>query len=64
MNKGRRNELAGLKQKKRIKLYRFSADNIRAIGKLKNHATLCSCLMCSPYKYSRKVKHREVFENW
>lgn len=28
--------------------------------KLKNHSTVCSCSMCSPYRYSRKQKHKNV----
>lgn len=45
MNKGRRNELAALKRKKRVKLYKVDGSQ-RWTHKLKNHATLCSCMMC------------------
>ena len=56
MNKGRRNELAALKRKKRLKLYKASAEE-KWTHKLKNHATLCSCEMCSHSKYNRaKIK--------
>jgi len=56
MNKGRRNELAALKRKKRLKLYKVSAEE-KWTHKLKNHATICSCFMCSHRKYDRaKVK--------
>ena len=27
----------------------------------KSTSTPCSCIMCSPYKYSRKIKHSKTF---
>jgi hypothetical protein len=52
MNKGRRNELAALKRKKRLKLYKADPSQ-KWTHKLKNHATICSCYMCSHRKYNR-----------
>lgn len=52
MNKGRRNEIANLKRKKRIKLYRANPDD-KWTNLLKNHTVLCSCFFCSHKKYNR-----------
>ena len=57
MNKGRRNELAALKRKKRVKLYKADPE-ARWTHKLKNHATICSCDMCSHRKYDRAKVNR------
>jgi hypothetical protein len=29
---------------------------------LKSQGKPCSCFMCSPYKYKRKIKHKENYE--
>lgn len=68
MNKARRNELAELKRKKRIKLYRAS-PNEKWTHKLKNHATLCSCSLCADqskkYKLTKyKLDASEDVEIW
>ena len=62
MNKGRRNELAKLKQKKRVEL-RFTKKEI-ASGSLKLHyykstSVPCSCIVCALYKYRRDDRHKE-----
>jgi len=60
MNKGRRNELTKLKFKKRIKQLGLKKED----GNLfcyKTSGKPCSCEMCSPYKFSRKRKHKDKF---
>jgi len=58
LKKGQRNELNQLKMKNRIRKYRNAAKNKRSTHRLKNHATLCSCSICSHEKYNRaKVKN-------
>jgi hypothetical protein len=55
MDKGRRNEIAKLKHKKRCDVFGIKPEEhycYKAQGKP------CSCLMCSPYKYNRKQKHK------
>jgi hypothetical protein len=55
MNKARREEIARLKHIKRCKALMLKPEEhycYKAQGKP------CSCYMCSPYKYSRKVKHK------
>ena len=58
MNKGRRNELAALKKKKRIKRYKGALPTDRWTNVLKSHATPCSCEMCSHRKYNRAKFNR------
>lgn len=54
MNKGLRNRKAWLKQKKRAKA---RGVNPKKHPMLKNHATLCSCPICSGPKHNRTIKH-------
>lgn len=77
MDKGRRNELAKLKRKKRLRLYVSNLDyfigedgykiqkpkttdveNTKFLQVYKSTSVPCSCSMCSPEKYSRKIKHK------
>lgn len=55
MDKGRRNELAKLKQKKRLKDKDTSWMNENQIGQLKNHQIFgsCRCSWCMK-KYNRQ----------
>jgi hypothetical protein len=55
MNKDRRNEITKLKHKKRCKLLGLKPEEhycYKAQGKP------CSCYICSPYKFNRKIKHK------
>ena len=55
MNKARRQEITNLKHKKRCKAMGLKKEEhycYKAQGKP------CSCKMCSPYKHSRKQKHK------
>ena len=55
MNKGRREEVAKLKHIKRCKALGLKPEEhycYKAQGKP------CSCNMCSPIKFSRKIKHK------
>jgi hypothetical protein len=57
MDKARRQEITTLKHKKRCKVLGLKPEEhycYKAQGKP------CSCYMCSPYKYSRKIKHKEM----
>lgn len=62
MDKGRRREIAKLKQKKRIKNLCISpqAHSRRKLGVLKTTGKPCSCHMCSPKdeKAKYRVKHK------
>jgi hypothetical protein len=57
MNKGRREELTQLKFKKRLKQLGLnkSEGNFYCY---KTNGKPCSCSVCSPKKYSRKIKHK------
>lgn len=57
MNKARRQEITNLKHKKRCNILGLKPEehySYKAQGKP------CSCSMCSPYKYNRKIKHKGV----
>lgn len=56
MNKGRRTELTKLKHKKRLNALGLSDGKYYCY---KAQGKPCSCMMCSPYKYSRKAKHKK-----
>ena len=59
MNKARRHELKMLKYKKRLKQLRL--DDTQPNTKFycyRSHGQPCSCMFCSPKKYSRKLKHK------
>lgn len=62
MNKGRRNELAGLKKKKRLNRYKGALPTDKWTNVLKSHATPCSCEMCSHRKYNRAKMKKGLVE--
>ena len=55
-NKARRQELTKLKHKKRCNVLGLKPEEHYCY---KEQAKPCSCILCSPNKYSRKVKHRK-----
>jgi len=58
MDKARRFELKMLKFTKRLKQLRLTIKE----GNFNSYRTTgqpCSCYMCSPYKFSRKIKHKD-----
>lgn len=55
MNKGRRNEITKLKHIKRCKNLGLLPEKNYCY---KAQAVPCSCKLCSPFKYSRKIKHK------
>lgn len=61
MNKGRRNELAKLKRKKRLRHYvldiKISDIPDKSMTILKSTGKPCSCPMCSPGKIEEKAKY-------
>lgn len=64
MDKGRRNELAQLKKKKRMKIYSTFDASERWTNKLKSHGKFCSCDICTDPKYrdtrsTKKFKYKE-----
>jgi len=63
MNKGRREEIAQLKKKKRIK-QQFSPLILdgRHLNVYKTTGKPCSCYLCSGEKYNRKRKHKNKDE--
>jgi hypothetical protein len=58
MNKELRNIITKLKYKKRLKIYNIKGEAYC----FKQQSKPCSCYMCSPYKYSRKIKHNKIWE--
>ncbi len=54
MNKGKRNEIANLKYKKRLKIYNLKEGNYI----LKSHGVICSCFMCKDEKYRDKNRQK------
>ncbi len=58
MNKGLRTIITNLKYKKRLKVLNIKGENYC----FKQQGKPCSCYMCSPYKYNRKIKHKNKDE--
>jgi hypothetical protein len=57
MNKGERTRLRMVHYKRRLKRLRIKGDMFC----LKDQGKPCSCYMCSPSKYKRKIKHKKKF---
>lgn len=64
-NKGERN-------RKTVVFFKRRLRNLRLLNKsgepdvkqycYKNQGKPCSCFMCSPYRYKRKIKHKEKYD--
>ena len=56
MNKGLRNQITRIKHKQRCYVLGLNPDEHYCY---KAQGTPCSCFMCRPAKYSRKIKHKK-----
>jgi len=60
VNKADRHRIKMLKYKRRLRalgLYTIEID--LRLTAYRSHGKPCSCEICSPYKHSRKTKHKE-----
>ena len=57
MNKSIRNQIEKKKWVKRLKVLGLKQTETQKFTCYKAQSKPCSCIMCSPYKYSRKIKH-------
>lgn len=60
-DKGHREQVTQRKLKARLKTLSLPDDEVKHFC-YKAQAKPCSCYLCSPYKYSRKVKHKLMSE--
>ena len=58
MNKARRFELKMLKFTKRLKQLGLNVKE-HNVNAYRTTGQPCSCYICSPYKFSRKIKHKD-----
>jgi len=59
MNKRQRVEMTARKWAKRLRALGLKPTSENRFTCFKEQAKPCSCFVCRPEKYSRKVKHKE-----
>lgn len=57
MNKEIRNQITKKKWAKRLKVLGLKQSENQLFTCYKSQSKPCSCYLCSPVKYSRKIKH-------